>query len=165
VPTGAPVESSSVAWACRNQCQFTPCNLSLSAAGLSWRLSRLRRLSGEPFRAQNTRVDGAACILHSDYDQALCLLADSANHRPSKSIGRSRQRHSIKRPVLSYMRSARDDGLHSEFQPLSPVARDLVRSVHLLWQVLGPPVEIDQPVEGGTATQVNSSRVQRFSGG
>src|ERR1039458_10758597 len=62
VPIGVAVESSKVAWACLNQCQFTPVNLSALAAGLSCRLRRLRRLSGEPFRAENTRVDGVSSV-------------------------------------------------------------------------------------------------------
>src|ERR1019366_7352362 len=62
VPTGAPTESSMVACACRNQCQLTPVKLSFSQVGLSWRLRRLRRLSGEPFRAENTKPVGTAFV-------------------------------------------------------------------------------------------------------
>ncbi len=66
VPKGAPTESSNVAWACRSQCQFAPVKSSAWHAGLSWRLSRFRRLRGEPLRVEKTSAEGLTPGLRKD---------------------------------------------------------------------------------------------------
>ena len=62
VPSEVPRASCRVAFACRSQCQVTPVKPSDLHTGLNWRLSRLRRQSGEPFAVEKTNAEGCASM-------------------------------------------------------------------------------------------------------